>query len=109
MKIAGLVVGVVGVALVGTGIAFGVLAKQAGDDLTALNNSGGQFDRAKEDAGLLNQTLSGVMLGVGAAAVVTGVVVGVLGVRQDRRSPTHAAISPLFAPGFAGASASLSF
>jgi len=40
MKLAGIAVAASGLALVGTGIAFGVLAKQAGDQLTQLDSSG---------------------------------------------------------------------
>jgi hypothetical protein len=110
-KIAGLVVGIAGVAMIGAGIALGVLAKQAGDDLTRLNDAGGPFDKSKEQSGMLDQTLSGVMLGIGAGAVAVGVVVAVLGLREDRVAATrsHALVTPLVTPTSAGAALTLSF
>jgi len=86
LKIAGIAVGAFGVAGVAAGIACGVLAQQNGDDLTALSRSGGTFDGSKESAGRSLQIVEGVMLGLGAAAVVVGVALYAVGHRQGRRA-----------------------
>jgi tetratricopeptide (TPR) repeat protein len=83
-KIAGLAVGIVGVAAVGAGIAMSVLAKQASDDLTRANQNGLPFDKNKYDTGKAQDIAGGVLIGVGGAAVVVGVVVGVLGIRESK-------------------------
>lgn len=87
--IAGAAVGGVGVALIATGIAFGVLAKQTGDELTADDVAMRPFDPAKESRGTTDQIVMGVTIGIGAAAVATGAVLIVLGARERRR---HAVI-----------------
>ena len=90
-KVAGLAVGAAGLALVAAGVGLSVAAQQAGDDLTALTQSGGTFDPSTEAAGRTYSIVGPVLLGVGAAAVVAGVVVGVLGVREAKRA--HSAAS----------------
>jgi len=102
---AGLAVGAVGVAALATGIAFGVLARGAAADLTRIDQTQGNFDASREKNGLLDQTLQGVFLGVGAAALLTGVVVAAVGGRERRRVNVAAAI----APGFGGAVVKVGF
>jgi tetratricopeptide (TPR) repeat protein len=104
-KIAGIAVGALGVGALATGIAFGVLAKNAGDDLTRLTNMMGTFDYDKQQTGLRDQVVAGVLLGVGGAALATGVVLYVLGQRDARAARRHSAVSimPTIAHGFAGA------
>jgi tetratricopeptide (TPR) repeat protein len=102
-RVAGIVTAAGGLALVATGIAFGVLAKQAGDDLTRLDEERGVFDPAKEDAGRRDQLLAGVFIGVGAAAVVTGAVLYVLGARGGEPTSQAFVIAPSVAPHAAGA------
>jgi tetratricopeptide (TPR) repeat protein len=80
-EISGIVVGAVGVGLLGAGIAFGVLAKNAGDDLTRTANAG-MFDYNKQQDGKRDQVLEAVFLSIGGAAVATGAVLYVLG-RRD--------------------------
>jgi tetratricopeptide (TPR) repeat protein len=83
-KIAGLIVGVAGVGLVAAGIAFGVLAQAAGDDLTKLAANMRPWDPAKQSDGQTDQALEGALLGVGAAAVVTAVVLYAVGAHEAR-------------------------
>jgi tetratricopeptide (TPR) repeat protein len=104
--IAGIAVGVVGVAAIAGGIACGVLAQQNGDALTKLDQMLGTFSSAKETAGKSEQIAEGVLLGVGGAAVVTGVVLIALG---RRAAAHHVAVAPTFGPGQAGAVAAGSF
>jgi tetratricopeptide (TPR) repeat protein len=84
-KIAGIVTGAVGVGLLGGGIALAALAKSAGDDLTR-QAEGGTFSYDDEQRGKRDQLLSSLFLAVGGAAVVTGVVLYVIGHRESRRA-----------------------
>jgi tetratricopeptide (TPR) repeat protein len=106
--IAGAVVAAVGLGALATGIAFGVLARNASDDLTKADRAGAQFDGAKYDAGKTDQILEGVFLGVGAAAAVTGAVVLALGARE-RRVTSHASLIPSLSPSSAALSLRVKF
>jgi tetratricopeptide (TPR) repeat protein len=108
-KLAGLITAVAGVGLLGAGIACGVLAKNASDDLTNLDRSRGTYDPGKYDAGKLDQTLEGVFLGVGAAAVAAGAVIYVLGYRETHSAGFRASIAPVLSPQAAGLTARFSF
>jgi tetratricopeptide (TPR) repeat protein len=109
-KIAGLVVGGVGVAALVSGVAFCVLAKNASNDIANLDRMMGTYDPAKYQAGQLDQTLGAVFLGVGGAAVVAGVVVYALGHRQAQAARRlKVSFAPLYSPGSAGASAQFRF
>jgi tetratricopeptide (TPR) repeat protein len=103
MRLAGIATAAAGLALVGTGIVFGVLARQAADDLSELDRNRGVFDPAKEEAGERNQLLAGILIGTGAAAVATGVVLYVLGARDGRPASQAFVISPSVTPRAAGA------
>lgn len=83
-RIAGVVVGGVGLGALGAGIAFGVLARNASDELSRADIAMMPFDASKERAGNTFQILEGVFLGIGGAAVVAGTVVYVLGLREGR-------------------------
>jgi tetratricopeptide (TPR) repeat protein len=100
-KISGIVVGTLGVALVATGSAFAALAKKSGDDLTALNDAHKKFAPNLESDGKRDQIIAGVTLGLGGAAVATGVVLYVLGHREARAAGRGHDISfvPLVGPG----------
>jgi len=108
-KIAGVVVAGIGVAAMAAGIAFGVLAVNAGNDLTHLNQTMGTFDSKKQSAGQTDQVVEGVCLGIGAAAIAVGAVVYALGYREGAMRRSHAAVTPFIAPGTAGLSALVSF
>lgn len=83
--IAGATTAAGGLVLVVGGIVSGVLAKQASDKLTRLDQTNQPFDYRLEQSGKTALSLEGVFLGIGAAAVVAGGVVLYLGYRQQRR------------------------
>jgi hypothetical protein len=85
--IAGGVLGGVGIAALIGGIVSGVLAKRAGDDINGAAQAGQPFDPARESAGKTDQIVADVMYGIGAAAVVTGVVLIVVGRRHRAPQP----------------------
>ena len=85
LKIAGIATGAVGVAGLAVGIAFGALAQSASSSLTNTSHSGGFYDPGKYSSGHTDQIVEGVTLGIGAAAVATGVVLYVLGRRAAAR------------------------
>jgi hypothetical protein len=99
LTIAGIAVGVVGVAALAGGIACGVLAQKNGDDLTHLDQTMGTFSSGKERAGKNEQLAEGVLLGVGGAALITGAVLIALDQRAKHR---RLAALPSFGPGLAG-------
>jgi tetratricopeptide (TPR) repeat protein len=109
LRLAGMASAAGGLALVGTGIVFGVLARRASDDLTQLDQNRGVFDPSKESAGQRDQILAGVFLGVGAAAIATGAVLYVLGARNGDETAHAVLISPSVAAHAAGASMRLVF
>lgn len=107
-KIAGGVVAGAGLVLVVGGIVCGVLAQQAGDKLTRLDQTMGTFDYNQEQSGFTDQVLESVLVGVGAAAVVTGAVLYVLGHREQRRARSFALV-PAVGHGVVGAALEGSF
>jgi hypothetical protein len=109
MKWTGVALAASGLALVGTGIAFGVLAKQAGDQLTQLDQQRGVFDPSKESAGQRDQVFEGVFIGVGAAAVATGAILYLLGTRRGQDAPQTVSVSPAVAAHSAGATLRMVF
>ena len=109
MRLAGIATATGGLALVGTGVVFGVLAKQAADELTKLDQNRGTFDPATEDAGQRDELLAGIFLGVGAAAIATGVVLYVLGSRDGRPQSQAFVVAPSVAPHTAGATLRMMF
>jgi len=94
-KIAGIVVGVLGVGLIATGAATAALAKKDSDDLTALNDGHKKFAPELEADGERNQVIAGVTLGIGGAALATGVVLFVLGHREARAARREVNVSLL--------------
>jgi tetratricopeptide (TPR) repeat protein len=109
MKRAGIAVAASGLVLVGTGIAFGVLAKQSGDKLTQLDQQRGVFDPSKESAGQRDQVIEGVCIGVGAAAIATGAILYLLGSRAGQDAPQTLTVSPALAAHSAGATLRMVF
>jgi tetratricopeptide (TPR) repeat protein len=86
LRLAGIGTGAAGVAGLAVGIAFGALAQSASSSLTSTSRNGGFYDPGKYSSGHTDQIVEGVTLGIGAAAVATGVVLYVLG----RRAALHA-------------------
>jgi tetratricopeptide (TPR) repeat protein len=86
LRIAGITVGAIGLACLVAGLATGVLAQQASDDLSKLDQTRPRvpFDPAKESEGKTDQLLEGVFLGVGFAAVATAAVLYGVGHRAKR-------------------------
>jgi tetratricopeptide (TPR) repeat protein len=93
LRIAGITVGVLGLACLVAGIATGVLAQQASNDLSRLDQTRPrvEFDPGKESEGKTDQLLEGVFLGVGAAAVATAAILYGLGHRAHRNKTLSAA------------------
>jgi len=104
LKVSGLVVGIVGLGLVGGGIGVGLIAKKAGDDISAADTNHQPFDPAKYSTYQNDQIVAGVLIGVGAAAVVTGTVLAIVGVRRGRVQ-----VVPQVSAGRASVTASLRF
>jgi tetratricopeptide (TPR) repeat protein len=85
--IAGAVVGAVGVGLLAGGAALAVLGDQTVDQLNALNQRMGTFDPALEQQLNTDRAGEAALFAIGSAAVVTGVVLIVLGQRERARAP----------------------
>jgi tetratricopeptide (TPR) repeat protein len=73
LRIAGLVAAGVGVALVATGVVFGLQAKSANDDLAALR-AGDMWDQARYESAEAAQRNMYIFAGGGAAAIAGGAV-----------------------------------
>jgi hypothetical protein len=82
LRIAGLTIGSVGVALIGGGIGFAFIADSNARDLNALDRAGGVFDSGKDSAYTTDRALEATFFAVGAAATATGVVLYVVGRRR---------------------------
>jgi tetratricopeptide (TPR) repeat protein len=101
-EVSGIAVGVVGVGLLDAGIAFGVLASNAGSDLTRQAKAG-SFSYSDQQNGKRDQLLEPIFLAIGGAALVTGVVLWVLGNREGRASRrVSVATVPIDGSHFAG-------
>lgn len=100
MTIAGGVLLGLGVGLAATGIAFGVRAGQAADDLIAASKAGVPWDAAKERDGRRDNTLFIALVSAGPVVAVTGAILLGLGVRKSRAK--NVAVLPTVGPGGAG-------
>jgi tetratricopeptide (TPR) repeat protein len=74
LRIAGIVVGVAGLGLIGGGIGTAVAADGVARDLNALDRSGGAFDPAKDRAYTLDRGLSAGFFAAGAVCAASGAV-----------------------------------
>jgi tetratricopeptide (TPR) repeat protein len=86
-KIAGLVVGALGLAALGAGIGVGVAALDAQNQLSKLAMDMGTWTPAQQDkyaTGEREAAAATALYVVGGAAVVTGVVLYIVGWRKDR-------------------------
>jgi tetratricopeptide (TPR) repeat protein len=105
LRIAGITVGVLGVAGVAAGIVFGVHATSLHDEAV---KPGSVYDDSKYQSSKSFRTLEWVSLGVGGAAIITGGVLYYLG--ATAKSSGHpVAIVPVVGPGIGGAALSGSF
>lgn len=89
-QIAGIAVAAVGVAALGAGIGMSVVAKQDADALSSLDQQHGVFDPGKDSTGRALGTAGPALIGVGAAAVVVGGVVFILGRRAAHQTSVAA-------------------
>jgi tetratricopeptide (TPR) repeat protein len=89
--IAGAVVAVVGLGLVGAGGGYAAMASDAADRLTAADRAMATFDASQESAYKLDRTVEGALLGIGIAAVAAGVVVLAIGAREMKPRPAERA------------------
>lgn len=106
--IAGAVVAGVGVGALAGGVACGVLAKQNADALTRAGQMMQPFDSNKQSAGKTEQAAEIALLAVGGVAVVTGVVLVLVG-RSHARRAARAQIAPTVGPHAFGAAAMVQF
>lgn len=82
VSVPGLVFTIAGAALVGTGVAFGLAARSAAKSVAA------QYDPDRDSAGHRDAILQWVGYGVGAAALVTGVILLVRGPSEADNAPS---------------------
>jgi drug/metabolite transporter (DMT)-like permease len=107
--IAGLAVGAAGLALVVGGIVAGVLAKNAADEISQADATHQPFDPEKYAAWENNLLATGVLAGIGGAAVVAGTALAVVGLRRNRAPRTAWQMAPLLSPTHAGMTATIRF
>lgn len=81
LRIAGVVVGVLGLGLVGGGIGTAVAADSAARDLNALDRAGGAYDPSKASAYSLDRALSTGFFASGAALAACGAILLVVSTR----------------------------
>jgi hypothetical protein len=96
LRIAGIVSGLTGIAVVGAGVVFGAQAKSYSDSV----ENGNVFNPSFDERGKLYETLQWVSYGVGAGLVATGALLYGLGVASGREAPV--AIAPIPVAGGAG-------
>jgi len=96
MRIAGVVLGGVGLAGIGSGIVFGVHSNSLYNDARRRT-----YDKSKDDSANTFQTLEYVSLGVGGAVLGTGIVLYIVGATAHGPSQTVSLV-PLLAPGMTG-------
>ena len=86
-RMAGLIVGGTGGALLIAGIAYGLAARSASNDITTLAQMGGVFNPAAKDtydSGSSDSTKAILFLSLGGAAVVTGGILYYMGWNDGR-------------------------
>ena len=107
-KIAGLAVGLAGLGLVAGGIVAGVLAKGNADAISSADRNHQPYDPAKYSAYQNDLVATGVLIGVGAAATITGTALAIIGLRRGHKSMALN-VAPQLSPTHAGVRATLRF
>lgn len=105
MRIAGLATGGVGLALIGTGVFFGLKAKSAQQDVEDAIANGEVWTEEldqKDADGRSAATTSTLTLGLGAAAVVGGGVLFYLGLRKGQTESSTVSLVPQLGADHAG-------
>jgi len=98
LRVSGIAVGVVGIAAIATGVVLATKTRALTDDLNKT------YNRDKAATRDSYETWGWVSYGVGAAALVTGTTLCVLGWRAGKSEPATSAVSilPIFSPGTGG-------
>ena len=99
LRVAGIATAAIGVAALGAGVAFNVLANNTAGDIESTLD-GYAAKKSTRDSYV---TLAWVGYGVGAACVVAGAVLYGIGLRVGSTSSTNVAFVPAFGAGQAGA------
>ncbi len=115
MKVGGIVIGSAGVVLVGVGVIFALSAHSIQNDLEASTNAGMPWSAAlstKESSGRRDALLGKLGVGFGAAALVTGTTLFVLGGQKDAHaaadeSESRLEVLPVLGPDGSGVTAGL--
>lgn len=108
MKTAGWVITGLGGALLIGGAVTGVAALSKDNDLEPICKNGCPADKQGELDTVNNLALTtNILLGVGAATAVVGIVLVVVGAKQGKETPVS--LTPAFGPQFAGAQAAWRF
>jgi tetratricopeptide (TPR) repeat protein len=95
LRLSGLAAGSVGVALIGTGIYFGVRASSKAGAVADYRGEWGAEQKALEQAGERAGVLAAALLGTGAAALVAGGVLYYLGYRRAERPRSTMTLAPV--------------
>ena len=98
LRVSGIAVGVVGIAAIATGVILATKTRALTDE---LNKSYNRDKAAKRDS---YETWGWVSYGVGAAALVAGTTLCILGWRTGKSEPEASTVSvlPIFSPGMGG-------
>jgi tetratricopeptide (TPR) repeat protein len=81
LRIAGVIVGVVGLGLLGGGIGSAVAADSDARDLNALDRTGGAFDPGKDHAYSVDRALAAGFFATGAVVAATGAILLIVSAR----------------------------
>jgi hypothetical protein len=100
LRTTGIITASIGGAAVIAGVIFNLKVNSMASD---MQNTPGGYSDGKESDRKTYETLGWVSYGVGAACVVTGAILYVVGLKSGSRMSSPVALVPTFAPGHAGA------
>jgi hypothetical protein len=103
LRTAGIVTGAAGVVALGVGVFCNLKVNSLSDELNTLRQNGG-WNQSKESSRNSYVTLGWIGYGVGAAALVTGTTLYILGASKKTESTATVAIGPVLLPGVAALS-----